>query len=165
MERLRILIPTLHFFTGIYRDNSLPTSEYYAISRQFGHLSRLIMAFGYVSYLSMFGMFLLGGVFDFCRTGFKSQILHIYIPGIYHYSAAGTTLLAILNTLTLIWCGMLVSPPDMLFYLSFGNVPMVSAIIHQQMKALSARLRLDKGDPKIRERFLQYVGIHHKYNE
>lgn len=110
------------------------------------------------------------GVIDMWRHPGASQILHVYIPGMYLSSPMGIVLLTILNIVLLALITVCAIPLDMFFLFGFCNVPLAPAIVQTQMEEvtqlLRARRSLDGDDVAIvRRHFLHFIGIHHKYNE
>lgn len=161
---------TEHGLLHIYRKSSTPTSQYYEICSRFGQLSRRIMWLGYGLYMFLYVLFFIVGAYDMWRSNGESQIVHLYIPGIYVYSPIANGCLAILNTSLLTMCAIIVSPQDVLFYLVFGNVPLVTAIVRRQMNEVTELLKSKRprssGDVAfVKRHFMHYIGIHHKYNE
>lgn len=129
-----------------------------------------MMMLGYSFYSVNYFNFFLGGLYDVWTSNGNSQIVQLYIPGVHSYSRFGYVLLTIINSAALALGGICISPPDMLFYLVFVNVPLVAAIVRRQMDELTALLRTQRcvvgGDITIVKRhFLHYISIYHKYNE
>lgn len=166
MHKLRVLLPNLEFFADIYRKNSDPRSKYYAICSSFAKRSRKIMLYGYIAYSSLFVVFFFVGAYDMWRTNMKLQLTNIYVPGISEYSTTGSLLLLIPNFVMIVLGSVCVSPQDLLFFLIFSNVPLVTAIMRGQMNELTLLLRSPSGDVAlVKQHFLHYIGVHHKYNE
>lgn len=120
--------------------------------------------------MSLYVVFFAVGAYDMWNTNGAKQIMNIYIPGVYVSSTVGIVLLAIFNTLAMVNAGMCVSPQDMLFFLVFGNVPLLSAIVRIQMEELTQMLRFKRSHAGsdaifIMRYLMHYIGIHHQYNE
>lgn len=170
MQKLRVLLPNLKFFDDIYRKNSSPSSAYYVICSRFARRSRNIIFYSYTLNVSLYGVLFIGGAFDMWRHNGKTQILHLYIPGVYVYSSLSNVFLTILNTLALAMVAVCAIPLDMLYFLVFSNVSLAPAIARLQMEEMTALLRtrrpLFTGDVHfIKRHFLHYIRVHHKYNE
>lgn len=170
MQQLRALIPNMDFIADIYRKNSVSSSKYYAICKRFARRSRQVMVYAYGLYSIGYIMFYMVAAYDMWRSNGVTQIAHIYIPHVHVYSTIGLVFLFIINSSVVAFCVLSVPPLDLLFFLIFGNVPLVSAIMRQQMDELTELLRLKR--PRlscdirfIKRHFLHYIRIHHKYNE
>lgn len=170
MQKLKVLSSNLEFYLNIYRKNLTSAGKYYAICKRYARRSRQIMLLAYFSYLLVYGTIFVGGICDMCLNNDGSQVVHLYIPGVYDLSPFGNILLMIPNLMIVVMATLCMTPQDMLFYLVFGNVSLVAAIVQSQMEELTVLLRSKQpqygGDVTfVKHHFLHYIDVHYKYNE
>lgn len=173
MPKLRDALPTLEFFADIYRQNSNPNDAYYSICQRYAHFTYKLVQIGHIGFLSSPIMAALLGCYQCWQSHGQSQIHHVYFPGIRAdesmYLIGSLTVVNIVLTVLIALC---IAPPDILFFLTFGNVPVVPAILRQIVDEVNVWLRqhrpIDRSTADvvfIKRRFLQFVAIHQKYNE
>lgn len=163
---MRVLLPNVDFYLDIYCKNSAPTSKYYAICSHFARRSRRMIVLVYNAFLCSSGIAFLTGAFDVWRSHGSSQIMQIYVPGVDVFSSLPCiVLLTLLNSAVFVLAVICFAPVDMFFFLVFGNVPLVAAIVHNQMDELTARLRSGEHTAAVKQYFLHFIGIHHKHKE
>lgn len=171
MPKLRELMPTLEFFADIHKKNSQPTDEYHTICQHYCRLSSTSTRVGHMIYVGLYAFFFLAGAFELLRTNGKSQIVHVYLPGIYANSFNLIVFLTCLNTAIVWHAAALIPPPDMLFLFTFSNVPIIPAITRQIVAELNALLRMQHSErtdyalTAVKDKFLHIIDIHKKYNE
>lgn len=168
MSKLRVLLPTIDFFADIYEKNSTLDADHYDICTRFGRRSRKSVKLGYLGYVTVFVLLYTTGAIETWRSGGQAMMVHLYVPGIHDYSAYGIAFLIFLNTMEMTFACISTAPTDVLFFCTFGNVPMLSAIVQNLVNEMNAllhlRRRFDEIETKIRHRFVHYIGIHQKYN-
>lgn len=170
MPRLRHLMPTLNFFSDIYEQNSQPTDKYYDICQRYARLSRMCVQIGHIVFVGSVVLIILAGGIEQWRSHGKTQIIFVYIPGIYADSTHMLIILTLINLVMIIHAIPSMQPTDLLFFFTFSNVPMVPVIIHQLMAESNALLNVRspnraKNVAIVKDRCLQFVRIHQQYNE
>lgn len=170
MPNLRQLLPVHDFFADIYEKNTQPIDEYYTICQRFARLSRLCVWTGHWLYIGFYIILFVLGSFETWLTNGQAQILHAYIYGFYPTSFYTLAALTLYNVVAVMQSFLCVPPPDLLFFFTFSNVPMIPAIIRQLFAELNALLKSRRLAPNknvvfVKKRFLHFIAIHQKYNE
>lgn len=168
MRKLRALRPNLEFFADIYRNNSESSSKYYAVCCRFARRSRRIILYAFSFYMYLYVVATMTALYDLWRSNGTENLVHLYIPGYYVSSWYEVTLLTILNFMVVLLTFCCIPPVDLFFYLVFGNVPLVAAIVRSQMDEFSALFRSNRVEHDIifvKRHFLAHIRIHHEYNQ
>lgn len=102
--------------------------------------------------------------------GESMTIVHVYVPGVYKLPSLLFGVLELINALHVLLLMIVVQPMDLLFFAMFTNVPMIATIMKMQMREMTGVLRKYKKPEsvnrmEIKRRLLEFVAIHHKYNE
>lgn len=170
MPKLRHLLPTIEFFGDIYRQNSMSTDKYYSICQQFSELTWKVVSIPHRIYVCMFVLFSIFGLMEYLLFDQSVAIVHIYAPGVHKLSPIFAGVLMLINLFDILLVLILVPPIDLLFFAMFTNVAMIVTIMKKQMEEMTDVLRKYKKPESVdriemKRRLLEFVAIHHKYNE
>lgn len=171
LPKLMTLLPMVEFFADFYRNNSSPADRYYAICTRFAKISWRIVVTATAAIECIWGSFLLMALLECLRRGEMVPVLLSFIPGVYELLPIGNIFVHLFNYAELLSLMILEPACDLLFFVLFGNIPMVPAILQQQMQELSTILLAtmvpdaDVDVAEIKRRFLHFVDIHRCYNE
>lgn len=164
LRDLQNIIPVTEFIADIYKKNSDPAAKYHRACQRYARISELVIKIGYGIY--SISLVVLSGVPELILTGEIKPCLNIYIPGIYAYSTTGYILIMAYNYYV-VYISFLTTPiGDMLFFIIFANIPMAPVVIRGQLDELRDRLETNMASMKaIKFRIMQYILMHHDYNE
>lgn len=119
-----------------------------------------------VSHTTLHFGFVLLLLLDNFYDGAMAPILRVYLPGIDEHSYGGAIVLNAFNYVILLIGHLIVVPFDLLIYIIFINMLMVASIIAGRLGELRERLPDEKRNlTEIRNRLIQIIFMHKKYNE
>lgn len=153
---------------AMYRQNSHPTDEYYAICQRFVRISEITIKMVIAGYIMCVAGTLIFGTCDAFLSTERQPFMYCYLPKIRDYSNDFFFILvSIYNTGILTLVAISIAPCDVFFAIVIANALMIPAMVQQQMDELSAELRkeqpIDAAD--IKRRFIRYITMHQEYNE
>lgn len=162
------LITIIEDAKDIYQKNSNPKCEIYAICKKYARISELTVKFGLTIYCSWVLVESSTSTYDWIITGIRKPALSIYFPGVYEYSHSGFILLSLYNYIIVAICAVLTPSGDLLLFLVFANVPLISADIQTYVNKFDVIMESTDSRDKIlmvKKSLIEYHLMHKKYNE
>lgn len=164
---LQNLLPIVAFLSDLYEKNSEPTSQYYKICQRFGRITKLTIKVG-------FGFYIAGTTLTFIPSILEAIIMGVYMPPMVIYcprildcfSTGITVSLFIFNLIMAAVVSITICPGDVMFFVMFANVPMITLIIRGHLEGLTVALEQKKVNVGvIKHRMAQYIRMQRRYNE
>lgn len=166
LHRLR---PLFEFLKSVYQQNSWPNSKYYKTCMEFARISHLTLVIGFSLYSFIFAQIVLFGIYESLRRAEPTPFLFIFFPFASNDNLIVYILDLLYNTIAYLTCVVTVPPADLVFFIVFANVPLISTVICCQLNELSMIIQRDEVKPlnnnDIKRFLLNYVWMHRKYNE
>lgn len=116
----------------------------YNLCQKYSKISEFILKTVFFSYTAMLIVIVLPSIIQFFTAGKVTPPMRVYFPGLRGESIIGIAILIIFNYIVSILALYVASCFDILVYLIFANMPMVSLVITRQLKDLEVHLLDDK---------------------
>lgn len=167
MSDVKSLIDVAHFIKDIYKQNSQPRTKYYYLQlcRTYGKRSQNILIYGSYVYGLLYFVFQIMLVMEAFYTG-QMVPPRIYFPGIDEKTIGGLSTLIAFNYMVFLCGYVVIISYNLLIFLIFANVPLVSSVITGHMDELTEVLM----DPdchlhEVKCRALTIILMHQKFKE
>lgn len=168
MNDVKSLIEIAEFIGAIYKENVKPGTRYYysVLCRRYADLSERILKLGTITFVLLYLIFMtliIGG------SIYKGEIrpsLEVHFPKVDENTTAGLAFLIVYNIIFGAGGLFIVCVYDLLVFIIFANMFMVSSVIIGHLNELKDALL----DPECqlleaKKRLLNIILMHMKYNE
>lgn len=167
VQDVQSLLDIADFIDDIYMSNanSASDSKMQQLLQQYATITKIIL-YACVGSYTLQTIFFVGPMLaEYFYDGKLIPIFHIYIPYIYNQNADGFIIGIFINYLVYFVCYMNLISYDVLLFIIFGNMPMVSTIITIHLTELRELLDNSTDAENIRKKLVHIVLMHRKYNE
>lgn len=163
---LRKIIDVGIFIIGVHKDNSKSMERDYTLCQRFAQLSETIVKLTPFAYVSLGILYQLPSIFKCHHIKNCEPSMGVYLPGMSYLENYGLALQAFHNIVISLLDILIFTAFEMLIYIVFTNMLLISTIIVRELGDL--RMALEKPDTseyEIQCRLLKIIQMHKKYNE
>lgn len=168
MNDVRTLIEIGDFIGHVYKQNSKPASRYYYLTlcNRFADFSQRLVKSAIVFNIFLTSFFFLAKLGESLYTEKMVLAFEIHFPGLNEESMVAFSVLMLYNYVGGMIVFLISGIYNILLFLIFANMPMVSSVIVGHLDELKDVL-LDPGCQyrDVRSRFTNIIRMHNKYNE
>lgn len=164
---LRHLIDILKYIVTVYKFNSKRNSKYYLLCEKYANYSQLIIKLIPISYFAAGSLVVGVSMYEYAATGILKPPFSLYFPNADGHTMPDGDMLMFMSNICLMAVSIVsVSTYDILIQISFCNVPLLSAIIVQELHEVQEKLEHENMSRiEIKRRLLKIIVMQTKYKE
>lgn len=163
---LKEIIDVAKFIISVHKDNSKAIKRDYTLCQQFAQLSETIVKVIPFAYVSLGVLYQLPSIFKCVHIEHCEPSMGVHLPGMKYLGNYGLAFQAFHNMVISLLDILIFTAFEMLIYIVFTNLLMISTIIVRELGDL--RMALEKHETseyEIKCRLFKIIQMHEKYNE
>lgn len=164
--RMQALIQILKYAEKIYERNSDSNERYYELCLQFARLTEMTLKGIIVAYIVIALIVTGPTIVEYLETGLVIPSMHAYFVGVTEYSEYVLSLLNIYNHSAVIAVMFTFVAPDILIYVTFMNVPLISRVVEGEIIHFEKELQINSFiNAEVKFKLKEIIRLYREYIE